>query len=95
LFSSIVAIHGLDTNAGTWLAFEKPGDPNSSPVHWLGDEHMLPSVIKNARIYTYDWNANTKKDASADNLRGHANLLLDELSRRWRKAGLAPAIPYC
>jgi hypothetical protein len=80
--SSIIAIHGLDTHSPrTWEAYEEPKNTKSRRVHWLKDEDMLPKSIPNARIYTYDWNANTHAEASVDNLRGHANVLLDRLSR--------------
>jgi len=79
----IVAIHGLDTEAPkTWVAYEKEGDLNSRPVHWLKDEDMLPSVIPAARIFSYNWNANTFSDAAVDDLLGHANALLDKLHQQ-------------
>ncbi|KAI1739554.1 ARM repeat-containing protein [Xylaria scruposa] len=74
----IVAIHGLDTHSPTtWVAW-KNGDP-ALGVHWLKDDEMLPSVIKNARIFTYDWNANYDQDSSNDTLLGHADGLLESL----------------
>ncbi|KAI0855015.1 ARM repeat-containing protein [Xylaria cubensis] len=74
----IVAIHGLDTHSPkTWVAW-KDGD-STLEVHWLKDEEMLPSVIKNARISTYDWNANYDHDSPDDTLLGHADGLLESL----------------
>ncbi len=46
---------------------------------------MLPSVVKKARIFTYDWNANTYRDAAGESLLGHADGLLDELRRAKKK----------
>ena len=40
---------------------------------------MLPSKIPQARVLTYDWNANYAEDASADRFLGHANALLHRL----------------
>ncbi|RTE78459.1 hypothetical protein BHE90_007052 [Fusarium euwallaceae] len=40
---------------------------------------MLPSVLPDCRILTYDWNANIDKDAATQSLRGHATTLLDKL----------------
>ncbi|KAH7370292.1 armadillo-type protein [Rhexocercosporidium sp. MPI-PUGE-AT-0058] len=79
----IVAIHGLDTQSPrTWVAWKKDGDRNSGEVHWLQDRNMLPSVISNARIFTYDWNANFDKYAAAQGLLGHADELLEKLHIR-------------
>jgi len=40
---------------------------------------MLHSKIPRARIYTYDWNANTFFNAATESLLGHAKTLLDKL----------------
>lgn len=40
---------------------------------------MLPSVLKNCNIYTYDWNAAYVGDVSGDILLGHADSLLNNL----------------
>ncbi|KAI0103386.1 ARM repeat-containing protein [Nemania sp. FL0031] len=75
----IVAIHGLDTHSPkTWEAWED-GTPGSPPIHWLRHPKMLPSFIKNARIFTYDWNANYDNGAQDNTLLGHANTLLEHL----------------
>lgn len=74
---SIIAIHGLDTESPrTWAAYETEGDKTSRLVHWLQDEDMLPRVIPNARIFTYDWNANTFSNAAVEDIFGHAKTLL-------------------
>jgi len=75
----IIAIHGLDTQSPkTWVAW-KDGDPTSGEVHWLQDHNMLPNIIPNARIFTYDWNANFDSNPATDILLGHADGLLDRL----------------
>ncbi|KAF1990458.1 NACHT-domain-containing protein [Aulographum hederae CBS 113979] len=79
----VVAIHGLDTGSPrTWIAYAVEKDIRSRAVHWLEDDDMLPSVIPNARIFTYDWNANTFKGAAEDNLPGHATAFLDKLKQK-------------
>lgn len=40
---------------------------------------MLPAKIPNARIFTYDWNANFDQNASTQGLLGHADGLLEKL----------------
>ncbi|CAH0031463.1 unnamed protein product [Clonostachys rhizophaga] len=76
----IVAVHGLETHSPrTWVAFQTDGNNSSGEVHWLRDENMLPYVIPEARIFTYDWNANVNSDAADQGLFGHANSLLEEL----------------
>ena len=62
---------------GTWIT--KVADPIRPEVHWLQDEDMLPHDIPNARIFTYDWNANTYQDAEIDNIAGHSKNLLNDL----------------
>ncbi|KAI1129789.1 ARM repeat-containing protein [Nemania abortiva] len=79
----IVAIHGLDTHSPrTWVAWK---NPNSDEVHWLRDKEMLPSVTKNARIFTYDWNANYDDDSPSSTLLGHADGLLESLRIQRKK----------
>jgi hypothetical protein len=75
---SIVAIHGLATQAPrTWLAYMNGKDDEEGSVNWLGDDTMLPSVVKDARILSYNWNAYyTGERASADALIGQADQLL-------------------
>ncbi|KAI1839817.1 hypothetical protein JX266_013975, partial [Neoarthrinium moseri] len=76
----IIAIHGLDTQSPRqWVAWKQDGDANSGEVHWLKDAHMLPHKIPNARIFTYDWNANIDRGAAADGLLGFADGFLEEL----------------
>ncbi|KAI0414058.1 ARM repeat-containing protein [Xylaria grammica] len=74
----IVAIHGLDTHSPTTWEAWKDGD-HRLKVHWLQDKEMLPSVIKNARIFTYDWNASYDKHSSSASLLGMADGLLERL----------------
>lgn len=78
-FSSIIAIHGLDTQSPkTWIANKDEGS-RVVEVHWLQDPEMLPSKIPDARIFTYDWNSNTFSDAAMEDLFGHADTLLQQL----------------
>lgn len=92
--SSIVAIHGLDTHSPkTWVAWKKDGDSASGEIHWLQDLDMLPSIIPNARIFTYDWNASFDRSPATDLLLGHANALLDRLRVRRSKVKFSPS-PY-
>jgi len=77
---SIVAIHGLDTTSErTWSAYSIDGDPQSRLVHWLKDEDMLPSHVRFARIFTYDWNASTFAHASDQYFYHHATFFLNIL----------------
>lgn len=50
-------------------------------VNWLKDDDMLPARFPDARIFTYDWPANTFYDAADDDLFGHAKTLLDKLEQ--------------
>jgi len=79
-FLSVVAVHGLDTQSPTtWEAYADKRDQNGHRVNWLKDDFMLPKQVPNARILTYDWNANTFSGAAVDDLFGHAKTLLREL----------------
>ncbi|OTB04521.1 hypothetical protein M426DRAFT_11415 [Hypoxylon sp. CI-4A] len=70
----IIAIHGLDTDSSrTWIYDRKDG---SRAVHWLKDADMLPYDVREARIYTYDWNAKVFDHAPVQTLLGHADNLL-------------------
>lgn len=78
--TSIVAMHGLDAQSPkTWIAYADPEDSKSQGIHWLQDSNMLPAIIPNSRIFTYDWNASVDKAASSDIFLGHADTLLDRL----------------
>ncbi|KAI1276054.1 hypothetical protein F5Y07DRAFT_367963 [Xylaria sp. FL0933] len=91
----IIAIHGLDTHSPkTWMAWKEDGKRDSGDVHWLRDEHMLPSVIQNARIFTYDWNANYDGDAETQSLRGHADSLLNKLRNARNKENKSRPIVF-
>ncbi|PQE09102.1 nacht nucleoside triphosphatase protein [Rutstroemia sp. NJR-2017a BVV2] len=86
----VIAIHGLNAESPkTWIAWKIDGDPNSGNVHWLKDENMLPSILPNARIFTYDWNAGTEKHAATDTLFGHADALLYKLHIKRHRYGSA------
>lgn len=82
---SIVAIHGLDTGSPkTWIAYETEG-PNGTqgrPVNWLCDGDMLPRVIPEGRIFTFDYPANYHTEAPVETLLGHAGNLLKHLDNK-------------
>ncbi|RYP57001.1 hypothetical protein DL770_010782 [Monosporascus sp. CRB-9-2] len=72
--TSIIAIHGLGTESPrTWEFKRKDG---SGVVNWLSDSTMLPAVVPEARIFTYDWDANYFENAPVQTLLGHADNLL-------------------
>jgi len=82
---SIFAVHGLDTSSErTWVAYEKQGDAGSRSVDWLRDEDMLPHFVRQARIFTYDWNAATFSNASGQYFHSHAETFLDQLEKHRR-----------
>jgi hypothetical protein len=57
----------------TW-EFKKKGE--GGVVNWLSDRDMLPAALPEARIFTYDWNANYAEGAPVQTLLGHADTLL-------------------
>ncbi|RDW64629.1 hypothetical protein BP6252_10280 [Coleophoma cylindrospora] len=69
----IIAIHGLATESPRTWEFKKD---DGTVTNWLADSDMLPAAIPEARIFTYDWNANYFKDAPVTRLLGHADTLL-------------------
>ena len=71
---SIIAIHGLGTESPKTWEYKKKD--SSGVVNWLSDKNMLPAHIPEARIFTYDWNANYFEDAPVQTLFGHADVLL-------------------
>ncbi|KAM0278413.1 hypothetical protein ACHAQH_005168 [Verticillium albo-atrum] len=69
----IIAIHGLDTeSAKTWVWTPKHGAP---AVNWLSDPSMLPKTVKQADIWTCDWQAHLFSPP------GQAPKRLEELAR--------------
>jgi hypothetical protein len=70
---SIIAIHGLDTGSPRTWEYRKNG---SSAVNWISDDEMLPALVPEARIYTYDWDANCFQDAPVQTMLGHADNFL-------------------
>ncbi|CAG7940151.1 unnamed protein product [Penicillium nalgiovense] len=71
----IVAVHGLQGDARrTWTH-------EASKVCWLSD--LLPNYIKNARVLSWGYNANTNslggKATSSDRILQHAGTLIEEL----------------
>ncbi|KAF5716504.1 ankyrin repeat [Fusarium globosum] len=83
----IFVLHGLDARSDkTFIAWKVDGDKTSGDVHWLSDEDMLPSRMPQARVLTYDWNANYDKTASKETMRAHADTLLERV--HLNRAGL-------
>ncbi|KAI1159455.1 hypothetical protein F5B18DRAFT_636937 [Nemania serpens] len=70
----IIAIHGLGTESPRTWEFKRRGD--GRVVNWLSDKNMLPAVVPEARIFTYDWNANYFENAPVQTLLSHAENLL-------------------
>jgi hypothetical protein len=48
-------------------------------TNWLKDEHMLPLIIPDARIFAYNWNADTFTSTAFQGMLGHADTLLDKI----------------
>ena len=66
LRSSIVAVHGLGANPDwAWVRKVKKRDHGGEElkVNWLADKHLLPSVIPNARIMTFNYESRWHRDA--------------------------------
>ena len=51
-------------------------------MNWLCDPDMLPSVIPEARIFTFDWNAKFNKNAPVDSILNKAKDLLAQLNHQ-------------
>ncbi|SCO92473.1 uncharacterized protein FRV6_16601 [Fusarium oxysporum] len=75
----IIAIHGLDTQSPRAWEYRNKPDDGGRVVNWLANADMLPAAIPEARIYTYDWNANYLRDSSVQTLLRHADTLLIHL----------------
>ncbi|RDW58661.1 hypothetical protein BP6252_13137 [Coleophoma cylindrospora] len=76
----IIAIHGLETGSPRTWEYWKEGA--SRRVNWISDADMMPAAVPEARIYTYDWDANCFDDAPVHTLLGHANDLLVCIARQ-------------
>ncbi|KAK4038303.1 hypothetical protein C8A01DRAFT_17605, partial [Parachaetomium inaequale] len=84
----IIVLHGLAARSPeTFIAYKVDGDSDSGHVNWLTDSDMLPAVMPDARILTYDWNANYDKSASSDTFSGHAQTLLDRIYVNRKRTG--------
>ena len=82
--SSIIAVHGIETTSPkTWIAYERDEEPKGRSFNWLKDANMLPSVIKGARIWAFDYNSNYSHNAQTVRIDGlAATLLCHILDRR-------------
>lgn len=76
MYSSIVAVHGLNGDAfRTWTT-------NKTNKFWLGDPDLLPANLKHARILTFSYNASVTAlfgKTSSDRILQHAQTLIAEL----------------
>lgn len=84
---SIIAIHGLDTGSPrTWEAYETEdaSGPRGRTVNWLSDDDMLPFVIPEGRIFTFDWDSDTHIEAPVASILGQADNLLDLVTHERR-----------
>jgi hypothetical protein len=81
---SIIAVHGIETcSPKTWTAYEDDTVTNSCKVNWLEDEHMLPSVVRDARIWTFDYNSNYSHNAQRVRIPEIARVLLTLIKDRF------------
>ncbi|KAI9687024.1 MAG: hypothetical protein M1822_002434 [Bathelium mastoideum] len=90
----VVAIHGLNGHAIETFKTKKTGK------FWLGDEDLLPSHLKQARVLTFSYNASVAAlfgSASADRIMQHAHTLIAELvaDRELEDAVRRPIIFIC
>ncbi|KAK5215165.1 hypothetical protein LTS03_011272 [Exophiala xenobiotica] len=84
-------------NENSWLTRQHRRDPwpgyrvathvgvqeeDGTVVDWLADPDMLPAVVPNARIFTYDWDANYFRGAPVETLLGHGETLLSHVAQR-------------
>ncbi|CAH0039537.1 unnamed protein product [Clonostachys rhizophaga] len=81
----IVAIHGLGTTHASYI-WKPSSEAEPRGAHWLQDPEMLPAVIPNSRIFTYEWNSGFDQNAAMKNMAEHA----DELLRQLYKLRTAP-----
>ncbi|KAK0741212.1 P-loop containing nucleoside triphosphate hydrolase protein [Schizothecium vesticola] len=86
----VIAIHGLGTESPRTWEFKKKG--GGGVVNWLSDRDMLPAALPEARIFTYDWNANYFEDAPVQTLLGHADTLLRLIVAEGRGSQTRPII---
>lgn len=63
------------------MAYKDSNNPASGEVHWLRDRDMLPSRFPDARILTYDWNADFDKEAVQEGLHSQAEHLVDQIDK--------------
>ncbi|KAL5351267.1 hypothetical protein ACLOAV_003119 [Pseudogymnoascus australis] len=79
----IIAVHGIETiSPKTWTAYEQDRDPKGRSFYWLKDDNMLPSVVKGARIWAFDYNSNYSHDAQTVKVDGLATALLNFMKDR-------------
>ncbi|KAF7549262.1 hypothetical protein G7Z17_g6496 [Cylindrodendrum hubeiense] len=87
----IIAIHGLGTESPRTWEYKKKPRHAGEVVNWLADANMLPAAIPEAKIFTYDWNANAFQDVPVRALLSHSDTLLTHLAES-RGTGRRPII---
>ncbi|KAI1087121.1 armadillo-type protein [Rostrohypoxylon terebratum] len=92
----IIAIHGLDTKSPEKWTWIDPKD-HSHKVNWLGNQDMLPSVVKQAPIFTCDWPAKLyeRRRMTQKTITESARLLLDGIQRLVKENGRILFIASC
>ena len=84
IHTSIIAVHGIETTSPkTWTAYERDTEPKGRSFYWLKDADMLPSVIKGARIWVFDYNSNYSHNAQTVRIDGLAATLLNCIKDRY------------
>ncbi|KAM3077065.1 hypothetical protein ACMFMF_004980 [Clarireedia jacksonii] len=79
----IIAVHGIETiSPKTWIAYQQDTEPRGHACNWLEDDNMLPSVIKGARIWAFDYNSNYSHNAQTVWINGLATTLLNCIKDR-------------
>jgi hypothetical protein len=74
-----VAVHGPGTNSPrTWETYNH--DSSKPNVNWLKDDDMLPAVVPNARIFTFDYDADYYDNAPVTSLLALGDKLLQIVS---------------
>lgn len=82
---SIVAIHGLETTSERTWVYKKKGEEKE--INWLDNEEMLPAAVPEARIFTYNWDANYYRDGNSADLNDHGRSLISYLHGRLKHEG--------
>lgn len=66
------------------------GDPKSGDVYWLKDNNMLPSVIPDCRILSYNWSGNYAGNIAKIRFIGEADTMLNRIHEERKKVVSCP-----